>query len=204
MIILIYKFIFTELYFFELMLIFFLNLIIINCILSFYASNPIYSLLFLIVNYIIAGILFLINNYIFLGLIFILIYVGAVSILLLFTLMLLNLKFIYYKNFNKKYIFMFFSLIIILEFLFLIAINYNLISYESSYNFNWFEIFNKKNDLLFISIELYENYFILIFIISLFLLMSLLASVNIVNSLKNSKKQEAYIQLKRYSKNFIN
>jgi len=206
MIILTFKLFFKEIYFFDMLLFFFLNIIIMNTLLSFFVKNPIYSLLFLIANYIIAGFLFLSNNFIFLGLIFMLIYVGAISILFLFTFMLIDLKIIFYNKTNNNFLNFFFLTIILFEFLYFFVYlkNYKefIINFENNFYVNWFDIVSIKDDLNSISYELYFKNSILIFISSLFLLMALIASVNIVNSLKNSKKQSAFMQLKNYTKNF--
>lgn len=207
MIILIFKLSVKEVYFFDILLFFFLNIIIMNTLLSFFVKNPIYSLLLLILNYMIAGFLFLSNNLVFLGLIFMLIYVGAVSILFLFTFMLIDLKIIFYNKINSKFLNFIIFIILIFEFLyFFVYLKYYkefILNFENSFYTNWFNILIIKDDLNFISYELYFKNSTLIFISALFLLMALIASVNIVNSLKNSKKQNAFMQLKNYTKNFL-
>jgi len=205
MIILIYKILVTNVYISELFLFLFLNIIILSTIVSFFSKNPVYSLLFLILNYIIAGFLFLLNNFIFLSLLFILIYVGAVSILLLFTLMLLNLKIIYYKHIDNKFLLYLIVTLILVEFLiFFYFFNFKLINFrESSYKLDWFLILNLNSDLFIISTELFLFNSNLVVIIGILLLAALLASVNIVHNLKNCKKQNAYHQLKNYSSAFV-
>ncbi len=89
-------------------------------------------------NYLIGGVFFILNNMVFLGLAFMLIYVGAVSILLLFTLMLLNLKTIYYKNTKKNHFFVVIYAFLVLEvfcFIFLFK-NNNIVYNELSHTTN--------------------------------------------------------------------
>ncbi len=64
-------------------------------------------------------------------------------------------------------------------------------------------IYNLKHDLLSVAYDLYFKNSTLVMVSSLTLLMSLVASVNIVNSLKTTKKQEAFLQVKRYVKNVV-
>lgn len=190
----------------EVFLIIFLNIILLCSLASFFVKNPIYSLFFLILNYVIVGFIFILNNFAFLSLIFMLMYVGAISILLLFTLMLLNLKYIYYKTINKNVMNILIYFLFFLQIFFFIFMfnKYSIIYKENNYFFNWFLIFILKNDLNVMSIELYLKNSSLIFIVALLILMALLASVNIVNSLKTGKKQDSFFQLKNYNKLFSN
>ena len=80
---------------------------------------------------------------------------------------------------------------------------FDFINNDTTSFIDWFSILNNKDDLLSIAYELYQKNSVLAFFSSLFLLMSLVASVNIVNSLKDSKKQEAFLQLKKYVKNVV-
>ncbi len=130
-----------------------------------------------------------------------LVYIGAISILLLFTLMLLNIKIIYYKAFNINYIYAIILLLILIEVFFFYMKN-DIIYKEVDFYINWFKIFNKKSDLYTIGIELYTYNASLVLFSALILLASLIVSVNIVNNIKTSNKQEMYIQTKKYSKNF--
>ena len=71
---------------------FFTFLLILSSIFVFISKNPVHSVLFLILTFCNAsGILFLFNAEI-LGLIFIIIYVGAIAVLFLFVVMMLNVK----------------------------------------------------------------------------------------------------------------
>lgn len=66
-------------------------LIIFSYILSFY-TNPIYGLLILILCFLFAAWNMILMNATFLALIFIIIYVGAIAVLFLFVIMMLNIK----------------------------------------------------------------------------------------------------------------
>jgi len=58
----------------------------------FTASNPIYSILFLISVFFNSAILIILWGADFLGLLFIIIYVGAIAVLFLFVIMMVNIK----------------------------------------------------------------------------------------------------------------
>jgi NADH:ubiquinone oxidoreductase subunit 6 (subunit J) len=63
--------------------------------------NPIYSLLNLIFVFILTSIFFLSKNIEFLGFLLIVVYVGALAVLFLFVIMMLNLKHVS-QEFNKN------------------------------------------------------------------------------------------------------
>ena len=70
----------------------FSSLLLINAFLTISVKNSIYSALFLILTFLMAtGLLFLLEIE-FLALIFVIIYVGAISVLFLFVILMLNLK----------------------------------------------------------------------------------------------------------------
>jgi len=66
--------------------------LIIICLLVFIVDNPVHSVLFLILAFFNASILLLTFDVEFLGIIFIIIYVGAIAVLFLFVVMMLNVK----------------------------------------------------------------------------------------------------------------
>ena len=76
---------------------FFITILLLSSLFVLLSQNPVHSVLFLILAFCNAsGILFLFNAE-FLGLVFIIIYVGAIAILFLFVVMMLNVK-VYYSN----------------------------------------------------------------------------------------------------------
>ena len=71
---------------------FFITILLLSSLFVLISQNPVHSVLFLILAFCNAsGILFLFNAE-FLGLVFIIIYVGAIAILFLFVVMMLNVK----------------------------------------------------------------------------------------------------------------
>jgi NADH-quinone oxidoreductase subunit J len=58
----------------------------------FISNNPVHSVLFLILNFCISAVILFIFEVDFLGLLFIMVYVGAVAVLFLFVVMMLNTK----------------------------------------------------------------------------------------------------------------
>ena len=102
------NFIFFNLYLIKLLCFF----LILNSAMVLISKNIINSICFLILTFIIATNLLIINNIEYIGLLFIIIYIGAIAILFLFVIMLLNLNNIVIKNNNiilDSYIYIFFS-----------------------------------------------------------------------------------------------
>ena len=58
----------------------------------FLTNNPVHSILFLILTFFNSAVLLFLLNAEFLGLIFIIVYVGAIAVLFLFVVMMLNVK----------------------------------------------------------------------------------------------------------------
>jgi NADH-quinone oxidoreductase subunit J len=69
-----------------------------------YVSNPIQSLLSLIVSFALSSMLFMILGIEFISLLVFLIYVGAIAVLFLFIIMMLNLKIVELRNYYLRYL----------------------------------------------------------------------------------------------------
>lgn len=187
--------------FWNIFFIFFSNFLGITCVLGFYVKNPIFSLIFLIISYLNAAVLMLFFGMQFLVFVFLLVYVGAVSILLLFTLMLLNLKIIAYKNVSFKYFVLFFILIVFLEIVLFYYKDYFLLFYYAEvHSCNWSSAVFFKNEIKSFGLELFVNNKDLVFLSAIFLFLVLIATVNIVLTTKYSKKQKLDLQLKNINK----
>lgn len=82
-------------------------LIILSMLISLsviYVSNPIQSLLSLIVSFALSSMLFMILGIEFVSLLVFLIYVGAIAVLFLFIIMMLNLKIVELRNMYLRYL----------------------------------------------------------------------------------------------------
>jgi NADH-quinone oxidoreductase subunit J len=86
-------------------------------------SNPVYSALFLILVFFNSGLLILLLDLEFLALIFILIYIGAIMVLVLFVIMMLDIKqtTLYLNMSYYFFISGFFLIILASEFLYFIS-----------------------------------------------------------------------------------
>ena len=92
-------------YFFENCLFYvFATFALISAYMVIFAKNPIYSVLFLVLVFFNSVAILILMNAEFLGMIFMIVYVGAIAILFLFVVMMLNLK---TNELNENYLIMF-------------------------------------------------------------------------------------------------
>lgn len=192
---------------------FFSALLLISSMAVILVKEPIHSLIFLLASFICTSILLLMLECEFLALLLIIVYVGAIGVLFLFTIMMLDLK---TKETSKNYVkYVSVSIVFIATLLFplLYIINTNeFFSYPSSlltsdlylnpYQ-NWYDLIDSTNDVNIYGQILY-SYFVVQFLITGFiLLLTLIGVVYLTNSHeKQSLRQSQFKQLSRKSKIF--
>lgn len=190
-------------YIFSILLVFSASMVVIS-------SQPVFSLLFLVSSFIFSSFLLFLLECEFLALLFIIIYVGAIAILFLFAIMMLETKLI---NLNKNKI-KYFPVGIIFFLLLLIPLfslintyfgvdtsnydNYSLNIYQ-----NWYDLTDSTNDINTYAQVLY-SYFVLQFLVAgLILLLILIGVVYLTNTFeKQTIQQSSFRQLSRTAKIF--
>nr|WAK84994.1 NADH dehydrogenase subunit 6 [Amicula sp. isolate GU52X-4 cfCalB7] len=175
------------------------------------AQHPVFSLLFLVSSFLFSSFLLFIVECEFLALIFIVIYVGAIAVLFLFAIMMLESKL---NNLSKnliKYlpVVSFFSIVLLFSLLYEFFINFEINSYVYVNDFklysieyqNWYQL----NDYL-IDIEIYGKilytWFILQFLISGLILLLVLIGIVCLNSSFTNPQLRNQVIFKQLSKNF--
>jgi NADH:ubiquinone oxidoreductase subunit 6 (subunit J) len=165
--------------------------LIISLIFIIFSKNIIIAIFFLIISFIITSIILLFLNCEFLAFIFIIIYVGAISILFLFTIMLLDIKF-FDLSYNLIFNFFLGYFFIFLFFFFLINIKLNSFLFDNNFyyiksiNFiNWKILLNFCFKIKVYSIILY-NYFVIEFLLAgIVLFLVLIGVLNITGNYLN-------------------
>jgi NADH-quinone oxidoreductase subunit J len=173
--------------------------------------NPIESVLFLILAFCNTAAILFIFNVEFLGLLFIIIYVGAVAVLFLFIIMMLNIKnqdnfalnSSYIKNIYDKIKFFLFLFLIIGLFLFL----QNSFAQDTflffDRNFDFVSVFDKLNNIDVIGQVLY-NYFISCFLLAgLVLLIALIGAIVLTLRFNSVKKSQLVSRQLSRTDNFL-
>jgi NADH-quinone oxidoreductase subunit J len=174
------------------------------------AQHPVFSLLFLVSSFIFSSFLLFLLECEFLALLFIVVYVGAIAILFLFAIMMLESKLINLSKNTIKYfpVSVVFSLILLIPLLntinshfestFFLFDSFYLNTYQ-----NWYDLIDSTNDISVYGQVLY-SYFVLQFLIAgLILLLILIGVVYLTNSYeKHTIQQSHFRQLSRKAKIF--
>ena len=161
----------------------------------FIVSNPVYSVLFLILSFCNAAMILFLFKIEFLGLVFLMIYVGAVAVLFLFVIMMINTKTIKSTtlNFNKILVGLLLSLIFFFNLSFFIN--------RSFFNINSKDLLITENNNLLNQIDflsnteilgqcLYNNYNIGVLIAGFILLIALIGSICLTLDFKKEVKPQ--------------
>lgn len=187
--------------------------IITSSFLMILSNNPIYSVLFFISIFINTSIIFIFFNVDFLGILLLLVYVGAIAILFLFIIMMLNVKKL--ENETNTYLIvgiLIFSIffIYLMYFLFNIFIlyipNYLSFNVNNLHFVNYSTVVDEFNNVLIIKkigIFLFLEYYLLLFFSGILLLIALIGSIFLTNFKKGYSTKTQYNQCFRKN-NLIN
>lgn len=149
---------------------------IINAILVIININMIYSIISMILTFLNIVGLFLLLGVDFLGLIYIIVYVGAIAILFLFVIMMLNVK-KQNKFYNNIWSDITPILILILSIYILIIITFNIDNNTPSINFNIYNLIYDNTTIYNLGLMLYRYDYYYLIIISLILLIGMIGSI---------------------------
>ena len=168
----------------------FSSIAVLSALMVISAKNPVHSVLFLILSFVNAAGLFVLLGAEFLAMILVVVYVGAVAVLFLFVVMMLDINFIKLREGFLQYLpfgaLLGIVLVIELGILYLTDtssnINSSLSSLESSIN----ELENTKM----IGQILYTNYFYLFQICGIILLVAMIGSITLTLREKEGVKKQ--------------
>ena len=181
--------------------VFFKFAILFSAICVVLARNPIYSVLFLVLVFCnSAGLLILLGAE-FLAFVFVVVYVGAIAVLFLFVVMMINFKMIELNRSMLSYFHLSAYLIIIVSLeLSLILFNDYVpdVSYASLAYTNWVDIFFSISNIKALGTLLYTHYVLLFILSGFILLVAMLGSIVLTLLHRtNMKRQEIYTQVSR-------
>jgi len=190
---------------------FFSNILLISSLLLIIVQNSIYSVLLLVLSFISSASLLFLLECEFIALIFIIIYVGAIAVLFLFVVMMLDIKSINLTKDTVKYFPFgsFVGIIFLIEILIVVFKNFKINPYQKSFLFNfytnWFEKIDSFTDLKSLGQILYTYYVLQFLIAGIILLLAVIGSVVLTIKIqtKQSKKQVIFRQLSRSYKNVL-
>jgi NADH-quinone oxidoreductase subunit J len=181
--------------------VFFKFAILLSAICVILARNPIYSVLFLVLVFCnSAGLLILLGAE-FLAFVFVVVYVGAIAVLFLFVVMMINFKMIELNRSMLSYFHLSAYLIIIVSLeLSLILFNDYIpdISYSAITYTNWVDVFFSVSNIKALGTLLYTHYVLLFILSGFILLVAMLGSIVLTLLHRtNMKRQEIYVQVSR-------
>ena len=172
------------------------SITVLSCLSVVFSSNPVHSVLFLIFTFFNVSILFLLSNAEFLAMTLIIVYVGAVAVLFLFVVMMLNINEVLIKEgFLKYFPFGFILITIFLLELFFVFKDITLKNTSSS-KMNISELLNKGNtNTESIGMFLYTDFFIVFQISGFLLLVAMIGAIVLAkNENLNIKSQKILYQ----------
>lgn len=189
----------------------FSTLLVVCAFMVVIAEHPVFSLLFLVGSFLFSAFLLLLMECEFLSFLFIIVYVGAIAVLFLFAIMMLETKI---NNLTKnlmKYlpVGFFFGVFLLFSLLNEISTNFEGNAYAGSLYLNkyqnWYDLVDSVTDIESYGQILY-SYFVLQFLISgLILLLVLVGVVYLTNNYvsKQYTDQSIFKQVSRNSKSFF-
>jgi NADH-quinone oxidoreductase subunit J len=154
------------------------------------SRNPLYSVLSLVSVFLLSSVLVFSLEAEFLALSFVLIYVGAIAILFLFIVIMLDIKVrntsMHLVGINAFIFLIFFSAL--LEFVITLDFNYTLMN-TTNYNWiNWFSEINHLSNTQMLGQILYTYYYLFFLIAGFILIIALVGSLMLTVTLNKSYK----------------
>jgi len=156
-------------------------------------ENPVFAVLYLIFSFLgICGLLILLGAD-YLAILFVLVYGGAISILIMFVVMMLDLKELELRGGSINFFFTYIMVFLSISFIGFLAFAKDPTSHipALAYYHNWFKIFEAKSNIEVVGLVLY-NYYIFQFIFMGFILF---ISMIVIISLVIRKQQRAKSQV---------
>nr|YP_009485492.1 NADH dehydrogenase subunit 6 [Melosira undulata]AVR57556.1 NADH dehydrogenase subunit 6 [Melosira undulata] len=185
--------------------VFFSVFLLINAVMVILTNNSVYSIFFLILTFIFATGLLCVLECEFIAFIFLVLYVGAVAVLFLFVIMMLNIKITNsFKDLLKFFpitnlIGIIFFLILFLTLLTNFEINPYFFSDLNNSYINWYDKIDSITDSKALGQILYTNFVFQFLIVGIILLIAILGSVilTLTNEKTKTKKQKIFKQISR-------
>ena len=180
---------------------FFSFLIISSSILVIFSNNAVHSVLFLIFTFFNSAILFLLMNAEFLAMTLVIVYVGAIAVLFLFVVMMLNISESVIKEGFLKYFP--FALILIAIFITELLIVFNLDNFQIPENIKIDIDSSSENNTKSIGLFLYTDYFIIFQISGFILLLAMIGAIVLAQNEEKKLKINSSISQKKIRKKDI-
>jgi NADH-quinone oxidoreductase subunit J len=186
--------------------------LVVSAFMVIVSQHPVFSLLFLVSSFIFASLILFILECEFLALLFIVVYVGAIAILFLFAIMMLESKFTDLSKNTMKYlpVGFVFGIIMLMPMLNEITNEFKGNDYHNSFYLNkfqnWYDLADSVTDVEVFGQVLYSYFVLQLLVAGLILLLVLVGVVYLTNNYNTSRQtldQSVFKQLSRESKFFF-
>lgn len=139
------------------------------------SKNPVDSVLFLVLIFLTAAAFLVLEESYFLALIFVIIYVGAIAVLFLFIVMMLNIK----KNDQIASILFYVPFFVFYGVCFLAEVFISLEDFFSNltYNIPWLLLIDSYSDIVYIGLALFQDYYLCVLLCGVLLLVAMVGSI---------------------------
>lgn len=187
-------------------------LLVCSAILMFTALNPINTLLFLISVFFLTSLIFMLIGVDFIGILILLIYVGAIAVLFLFIVMMLNVRRIERDNTLYFIIGFFITVILFFQFQYIgfmnnvleIQSNFTLSENTFSYsNYIFFDEVEKKKTIYCLGLLLFNRFSICLITAAMLLLVVMVGVICLTNEKRGYFVRQQYDQLLRSSTIYV-
>ena len=187
---------------------FFSGVLVFSAMMVIVASHSVFSLLFLVLSFLASAFLLFMLECEFLALIFIVVYVGAIAVLFLFAVMMLDAKL---QNLTRN-VFRYLPVGFLFALGFLVPVLYQLsfgvnestsLFIQSSYT-NWYDLLDSTSDVEVYGQVLYSYFVLQFLVVGLILLVVLIGVVYLTNTYTSNRTvdQSTFKQLSVSSKFF--
>ena len=185
---------------------FFSCVLITSSLMIILSQNSIYSVLFLVLSFVSSSSIIFLLECEYISLIFIIIYVGAIAVLFLFVVMMLDIKTIYLAKDSLKYFPFgsFLGIVFLIEILTVVPSTFESINpyganFLSNYYSDWFNKLDYFTEIVSIGHLLYTDYVIQFLLSGNILLLATIGPVTLVlvRSTEITKTQVTFKQLSR-------
>lgn len=193
---------------------FFTALSLFSSIFVILSKNPVFSVLFLIFTFFNVSCTLFLFDFEFLPISFIVIYVGAIAVLFLFVLMMLNIKLTELLEINSNFlpVIVLIALVFIVELFCLLQVEFSLLSVFSSnlnffvfdllhvdlLRFSFFDFVFLHSNVKTISLAFFNDYLFCFLISGLVLLLAMISAIILTLEKRFvSKTQNVYVQILR-------
>jgi NADH-quinone oxidoreductase subunit J len=178
---------------------------LISSIMVISARNPVHSVLFLILAFFNAAGLLILMEMEFLSLIFIVVYVGAIAVLFLFVVMMLNVKISEVEDEVLQYLPVGGTIGLIFLFLIFFIIEGDFVSFNGQANsiyLDWFQQVDVVSNIETLGQVLYTDYLVYFLLAGVILLVAMVGAIVLTMSTRTSLRRQLIFQ--QVSRDFDN